>query len=387
MKSCGSILIGGAILLAVVIFATGDASNYGGFLFTLVIMGAIGIAIVRSSATKKTSSRPLTAAPQRATAALPASTPGWSLTERADTWANEWKNHPVLPGSGLWQVRSGRAHRREVTVFQSARGAPAPTFMVFRIPEYDGPLFDATSDGRSEISVRGTMVGGLSEMLTSIGPRTFRRLGTLPNRLFWLDVGVMSEQQVTNFISRQVPSIVETVNKHLTAGKAGATSASNARPPQQQRAAAQRPAQQQRPAPQQQRPAAPRPAQQRPVRSTPQATRPHDRGLDPDDIMQTPPIEVHERPALKPAAADPISAGLEHPDLSTITTWKPVEWAATPFELTAPMGLGEIPSAVDQLSTGWKPREWVAPTYGANESSEWKPAEAWQPNYTTSQND
>lgn len=381
MKSCGSILIGGAIVLGIGLVATGSTENSANFFTVLVVMAVIGFVISRSSKKGPAPSKAADAQRRpRPDLRDPRQPPGWSLTQRADSLAQEWKgNHSVLPSTGIWNVRSGRAHRRQVHVFQSARTSPAPTFMIFRMPDYNGPLFEAVSDGRNEVNVRGSMPPGGSELLSRIGPRNFRRLGVLPGKLFWMDVGTLGETQVATFVVSRVPSIVETVNEHLPTGKpAQQSSRQPSRQPSRQRPTQQRPTQQ--------RPAQQRPAQQHPrPAALPASKLPHDFGPNPDDILRTAPIELTERPALKPAAADPVSASLENPELST--AWKPIEWTPAPFALTAPMGLGETPSAVEELATGWKPREWTPPTYGQQGVGEWKPAAAWQPNYSTTGED
>ena len=379
MKSCGSVLIGGAIVLGIGIVSTGNAENSGSLLTVLVIMAVIGFLISKSS--KKGPAAPAPTARRQP--------PGWSLTERADSLASEWNgNHPVLPSNGIWNVRSGRAHRRQVHVFQSSRTSPSSTFMIFRMPDYSGAPFEATSDGRNEVSVRGQMPAGVSAMLTAIGPRNFRRLGVLPGKLFWLEVGTLSETQVATFVVSKVPTIVAMVNEHLPTGATNQRSVQQR--PVQQRPVQQRSGQQRRlepaPRPAQKRPALSHPALSSPASAAMPTTRlPHDLGPNPDDILRTAPIELTERPALKPAEADPVSASLDNPQLST--EWKPIEWTPAPFALTAPMGLGETPSAAAELAAGWKPKEWTPPTYGHSEGGEWKPAAAWQPNYNTPNED
>ncbi|MGA4669955.1 hypothetical protein ACPCG0_09195 [Propionibacteriaceae bacterium Y1923] len=420
MKSCGSILLVGAIVLGIgVAFVGGETPGW--FITVLVVMGAAGL-IIQSAGKKKPDAAGSGAGqskPALRSGRGPQLPGGWAYTERSDALASEWKNnHPVLPNNGLWSVRTGKAHRRQVSVFQSSRFPPTSTFMVFRMPEYNGPQFTATSDGRSEITVSGTMAKGLSEMLTSIGPRAFKRLG-VTGRLFWVDLGTMAEAEVDTFISKRLPGFVHQVTEHLTPDRGPGAQADT--PQQAAPAPAQRPTQQapRQPQPAQrvssgrpqtaqrqpaQRPAAQQPRQPRQPQPTmrqaparpqtaaggvpptmPTTKLPHDLGPDPDDILQTGPIELNERPALKPAQADPISRSLENPEL--VAGWAPIEWTPTPFELTAPMGLGETPSATQELAGGWKPREWSAPDYGSSQLGEWKPAETWQPNYNTTSSD
>lgn len=397
MKSCGTILFVGAIVLGIGVFASG-AEGSSGFITVLVIMAAVGLVIQRaSSANAKRSAasaqgQGLTGPRGKAPAASGPKPPqGWDLMVRSDALAREWNNnHPVLPNTGIWNVRTGRAHRRQVFVFQAARVPPASTFMVFRMPNYEGPHFIATSDGRSQITVSGTMPPQLSEMLTRIGPRSFRRLGISPGRLFWADLGSMSADQVTSFVSQKLPGIVQTVNEHLTPAQAPASPPTGAQTARTQSNRAQ-PAPQGAPrrvvAPPPTMPAARahRPAPRPNPVGLSSAKLPHDLGPDPDEILQTGPIQLNERPALKPASADPVSRSLENPELAQ--PWKPVEWSPVPFELSAPMGLGETPTAAEALTSGWKPREWSPPDYGASASGEWKPAATWQPNYSTPTDD
>ena len=392
MRSCGSILIGGAVVLGIGLVASGNGQS-GNFVTALVVMAVIGFVIV--SAGKK-DARKAVSTGQRLPAQDQGSIAGWTLVKRADEVAREWNaNHPTLPSTGIFQVRRGRAHRRQVTVFQAAPEPPSRTFMIFRMPDYSGPPFEAISDGRSEISVRGQVSEGLSAMLTAIGPRTFHRLGILPGKLFWLDAGTMTESQVSSFVLTMVPGIVQAANAHLpTDGsvqrasqtgaqqkKAGQTKSTQTRsnqPQSKQPQSKQPQSKQRRPEP------ARRPATQ--LRPTaPASALPHHLGPNPDDILRTGPIEITERPALQPAKADPIAASLDNPELSA--PWKPVEWTPAPFALTAPMGLGETPSSAQELAGGWKPRPWTPPTYGHDGSDEWKPAASWQPNYTTTGDD
>lgn len=263
--------------------------------------------------------------------------PGWAMVTRDDSIARNWAGHPHLPSSGLWNVWRGRAHHRPVTVFQTARTDPADTFMVFPMPLYSGPSFVATSTGPRSVSLAGAAPTGLSDLLDLVGPGNFRRLG-VADGTFWMDLGPMSQSRVQGFISRRAPELTRMVNKTLPRDRAGGgQKASPPRTPEPVRAA--------------------------------------------DAIMQTPPVEVQQRPALKPAEPSPIARSLENPDLAA--EWQPAQWTAPSSTLDAPMGLGPTPPAGEALQGGWKPREWTPPDYGSSAAAAWRPAEPWTPNYDT----
>ncbi|MGD7732348.1 hypothetical protein ACQCX5_05220 [Propionibacteriaceae bacterium G57] len=377
MKSCGSFLMVAGGIVLFISFNVDDPE-----VVLPWAIGAIGLGVVLWRFSKK-GSRPAVAGP--GTTLQADEIAGWSLERRDHALVNSWnRRHDHLPNGTLFNLRQGRAHQRQLAVFQATEGGTGPTFLILRTKHLRGPDFTVKSSGDASVSLeKGAAPAGLQDLLNRWRPDNYQAFGLSNGNIFWVQLGTMTDEKVIDFIKRRLTGIAEVITQTVDAESAAVgsprrqTSASKPRQGVQGRTPQDRPAAKASQA----RPASPAP-------------RPRPAGIDPTAIVQTGPIEQVERPALQRAAPDRVAAELENPLLAG--EWKPMEWEPTPFTLSAPMGISalgqpelghpelgqpELGQPDEGSRTGWTPRPWTPPDYGSSATAAWKPAEAWQPNY------